>query len=132
MSPKRIRNLTVDEVYVRLTQKGAAFMERLGWSSLTEEPTDEDFLRHIMPWSSGYALHTHIRSRSEPVFFPGPMQSESTALGFRRTFPTVVDRVVAKAQRIVEGRFDLLGLSNLSFGQPINCHLEPISGKETF
>jgi hypothetical protein len=39
--------------------------------------------------------------------------------------------LIARADRICSGRFDLLGLSNLSFGDPIDWSLEPVSGKRT-
>ena len=38
-------------------------------------------------------------------------------------------RIVEQADRICEGKFDLLGFTNLSFGDPIDWHFEPVSGK---
>ena len=37
--------------------------------------------------------------------------------------------IVEQADRICEGKFDLLGFTNLSFGDPIDWHFEPVSGK---
>ncbi len=36
--------------------------------------------------------------------------------------------MLERADRILAGRFDLLGLKDLDFGQPINWHLEPLAG----
>jgi hypothetical protein len=38
-------------------------------------------------------------------------------------------RVLASARQNLDGRFDLLGLRNLTFGAPIDWHLEPTSGR---
>ena len=38
------------------------------------------------------------------------------------------NRIVKRAERLVAGYFDLLGFHNLSFGNPIDWHLEPVAG----
>jgi hypothetical protein len=41
----------------------------------------------------------------------------------------MAQRLIEKADRITSGKFDLLGYRDLSFGDPIDWHLEPTSGK---
>ena len=41
----------------------------------------------------------------------------------------MAQRIIDKAGRITSGKFDLLGYKNLDFGDPIDWHLEPTSGK---
>src|SRR5262249_27245301 len=44
-------------------------------------------------------------------------------------FPAERAAIIHRAERAQGGRFDLLGLRDLSFGLPIDWHLEPCSGK---
>jgi hypothetical protein len=68
---------------------------------------------------------------SRRPFMPLFGARELTASIFRRRFPSECERLLRRADRAVAGRFDLLGLVNLSFGHPIDWHLEPLSGKRT-
>ena len=49
----------------------------------------------------------------------------------RRRFSDECSALIERAQRAAYGKFDLLGLTDLSFGEPIDWHLEPESGKRT-
>lgn len=68
---------------------------------------------------------------SRRPFMPLFGARELTASLFRRRFPAECERLLRRADRAVAGRFDLLGLVDLSFGDPIDWHLEPLSGKRT-
>jgi hypothetical protein len=98
---------------VRAAQKVAAFSERRGWSTLVKLPSDKVF-----------AVATH-----EPTFFASFKNPEQTAAEFKSRWPETAQRLIEKADRIAEGKFDLLGFKNLSFGNPIDWHFEPLSGK---
>src|SRR5262249_21425282 len=50
---------------------------------------------------------------------------------FRRRWPNAEREIIAVADRIGEGTFDLLGLRELKLGDKIDWHLEPLSGKRT-
>jgi len=52
-----------------------------------------------------------------------PIDLEKGEMGLHAT------PIIAKANRMLAGKFDLLGLRDLSFGDPIDWHLEPMSGK---
>ncbi len=41
------------------------------------------------------------------------------------------DAIISRANKIAQGKFDLLGFNNLNFGDPVDWHLEPITGKRT-
>ncbi len=112
------------------------FAERRGWSELVRLPDDEELLGLIDVNSfqsalPAEALLQHFRTRSTPQFFAAFDNKESTFEEMKTRFgPTSRDRVIRRADRIIEGRFDLLGLEDLDFGNPINWHLEPLSGAE--
>jgi heparinase II/III-like protein len=134
---KKIKELRFDELRVRSAQKLAALAERRGWSSLTRLPADAELLdvldrerigREL--WSAQQFLE-QFRSRSAPKFFPGFAAKNATIEQLRTRWPESEREILERANRIVEGQFDLLGFCGLSFGQPIDWQLEPVAGKRT-
>ena len=123
MSLEKLRRASLHELRVRAAQRVAAFSERRGWSDLAKLPSDGVFER------AAPNLLEHFRSRSQPTFFAGFKNSEQTVVTFKSRWPDTAERLIDKANRISEGRFDLLGFRNLSFGDPIDWQFEPISGK---
>ena len=100
------------ELRVRASQRVAAFSERRGWSSLAKLPDqvpDADF--------------------ANERFFPGFKNLKESASQVKLRWPNTAEQIIQQADRICEGKFDLLGLKNLSFGNPIDWHFEPVSGK---
>ncbi|HKR13154.1 MAG TPA: alginate lyase family protein [Pyrinomonadaceae bacterium] len=108
MKLQRLKNASFDELRVRASQKVAAFNERRGWSSLVRLP-------ETVP-------HTDFLNQR---FFKGfhDLDKSVVQLESRRR------EIVQQADRICEGKFDLLGFKDLSFGDPIDWHFEPVSGK---
>ncbi len=110
--------------------------ERHGWSPLTKLPSDEDLLRMLEPErfggslpKSAKALLHNFQKRAEPSFFAGFADRDLTAGELNSRWPKAVSELVERANAIMKGRFDLLGYQDISFGDPIDWHLEPISGK---
>ena len=118
MNLQKLKNASLRELRVRATQKVSAFSERRGWSSLVRLPSD-----------NGFATLEQFRQRSTPTFFASFDEREATTAAFKSRFPATAQRLIDKADRIIEGRFDLLGFKDLSFGNPIDWHFEPVSGK---
>lgn len=65
-------------------------------------------------------------------FFEGAVSGQ-TAILLERRLPEARERIVAAADRacLSSPRFDLLGYRNLSFGVPVDWHLDPVSGRRT-
>jgi hypothetical protein len=133
MDLKKLKNASVKELRVRATQKAAAFSERRGWSPLVKLPTEEEFLSLLRLTKTGAVddLLAYFRSRTEPRLFESVQVPENTAVAFRSRWPDMAQRIIDKANRIIDGKFDLLGFTDLSFGKPIDWHFEPKSGKRT-
>ena len=107
MNLQKLRNASLHELRVRASQRVAAFSERRGWSSLVRLPEtvpDADF--------------------SSERFFRGFQAVDRLAREIKAP-----EKIIEQADRICEGKFDLLGFTNLSFGDPIDWHFEPVSGK---
>ena len=128
----KLRGRTANELRVRGSQLLQAFAERRGWSSQARIPGDAAFFGLIdstllaSPEVSGDSLLQHFRTRTSPRFFAGLYQKQETVKELRDRFDS--SATIESAQRIIAGRFDLLGLKDLDFGAPINWHLEPVSG----
>jgi hypothetical protein len=138
MKPRfaKLQKMSIDEFRVRGSQALAAFAERRGWSSQTRLPNDQVLFGLLEPTrcgtrelrSAGEFLQ-HFQTRKEPQFFAAFDDREGTLARLRQRWPEAEREIIQQANRVSSGRFDLLGLRNLSFGDPIDWQLEPISGK---
>ena len=130
----RLRKTSFAELRVRSSQALAALAERRGWSSLTRLPSDRALCELFNPPVSREDFDRkdfleHFRSRNKHAFFAAFSQPDDLVAELRSRWPEAERQILAQADRIVAGRFDLLGFRDLSFGDPINWHLEPVSGK---
>src|SRR4029077_17375267 len=62
-------------------------------------------------------------------FFAGPSDPRLPAL-MKERLPDSVHGIVAAADRALAKRFDLLGYRDLSFGDPIDWHLDPVAKRQ--
>lgn len=136
----KIKKLRFDEVRVRGEQKLAALAERRGWASLARLPSDAELLAMIdresidRELSLADNLLENFRSRAKPDFFAGLDAANArtaTIDQLRTRWPHASSEIVERADHMIEGQFDILGFRGLSFGEPIDWHLEPTSGKRT-
>ena len=123
MNLEKLRRASLHELRVRAAQRVAAFSERRGWSDLVKLPSDNVFA------GAAHDLLEHFRSRSGPSFFASFNNPSHTAAEFKSRWPETAQQLIEKADRIGEGKFDLLGFKNLSFGNPIDWNFDPVSGK---
>ena len=64
----------------------------------------------------------------ERKFFRGAVE-DGTVPYLEGLEPGLTQRTAQRADAVCEGRFDLLGYRGLSFGRPIDWHLDPLSGR---
>lgn len=141
---KKLRSKSLREIGVRSRQELSKIGERL--FSPKAEINDNALLRRISPASrNGSAEGTaellleRIRAsvtdaESNPrihTFFPALACRDEIVSLMERRFPAERAALIERADRAVDMRFDLLGHEGLSFGKPIDWHLEPVSGKRT-
>ncbi|MDQ3665640.1 MAG: heparinase II/III family protein [Acidobacteriota bacterium] len=131
-----MKGRSLDELRVRSAQALAAYMERRGWSAQARLSPDGAMFEMLDATSikgasvSAESLLEHFRARPSTRFFAAFANQQATIAELRRRFgPGAEEKVVERANRIEKGRFDLLGLRDLYFGEPVDWHLEPISGK---
>ena len=126
---RKLLGMSADELRVRSSQSVAKFLEAKGWSALSELPSDEALARLFTNNAKSVDPLDHFRARTSPAFFASFDQRESLIAELRSRWPRAEAEIVAAADRAVAGNFDLLGFKGLSFGDPIDWHLEPVSGK---
>jgi hypothetical protein len=126
---KKIRKLSAEEIRVRVGQKLSVLGERSNLLSLGKLPTDSQ-LAHLLDLGNKDVVE-HFRTRQVPSFFDSFANRETTTAILKSRFSGSEQAVLEKADEIINGRFDLLGFRQLSFGNPPNWHLEPISKKVT-
>ena len=108
-------------------QKLSAFAEQRGWSSLNSVPSDKLF-QALVKFDSQTFL-AHFRSRTRPNFFPGFDDQEKVVAALRDRWSYREPDFLRRCDEMVEGKFDLLGLKGLDFGNPVDWNFEPVSGK---
>lgn len=126
---QKLRRTSLDELRVRGAQAFAAFAERRSWSSQSRLISDAELGRLLHSSSITADLRQHFQQRTDVPFLSSFENPVETLQEFRRRWPAAEQRISEQADRITSGRFDLLGLKNLTFGDPIDWHLEPVAGK---
>jgi hypothetical protein len=132
---QKLSRISFDELRVRSSQAFTAFVERKNWSRQSKLISDDALLRLFdankfdKRLRSPLDLRDQFRERSGRKFFAGFDDPRATVNELRRRWPDSEKEIVERADRIVEGYFDLLAFRNLSFGMPIDWHLEPLAGK---
>lgn len=140
MQLSKLRGRSLDELSVRGRQELAKFSDRflkLG----SREMSDAQFLREISREPSDLSARdaaTRICNLIQPCaggvnyrFFPSLKDRETIITMMEWQFPEERRLMIERADRAINGKFDLLGLSDISFGSPIDWNLEPVSGKRT-
>ena len=132
---QKLGRMSFAEVRVRSSQHVKKIAERNGWSPSSRWLTDAKLLRRFhrtgdqKQFESVEQLCHEFRSAPRPHFFSAFCEADATTAALRRNWPEAETQIVESANRIVAGKFDLLGWTGLSFGNPINWHLESVSGK---
>ncbi|MBI3652051.1 MAG: alginate lyase family protein [Acidobacteria bacterium] len=142
---KKLRGRSWREIGARGKQEITKLNERLLGHG-TAEMSDAELLREINPFNLhnggegiGALILERIRTSLSPelgegnlpVLLPSLLYREEIASLMFHSFPAAYRAILKSANQAIEGRFNLLGFTDLSFGEPIDWHLEPLSGKRT-
>jgi hypothetical protein len=131
---KKLRGRSLRELGVRGRQELSKVGERwLGTRELSDAGLRREItaaVRNGTATGSAAALLERRRAASHiHSFLPAFKHREAIAQLMAERFSDDRARIIDRAERARHGRFDLLGLRDVSFGQPIDWHLEPRSGK---
>jgi len=132
---KRLKGRGLRELRVRGAQSAHAFVERSGWSSQVRVPGDAAFYRLLdsrqidRTTLSAETFLDHFCAQRQHFFAAFDDVEATDAELHRRASRLDADALKKRAEGVIKGRFDLLGLRDVSFGDPLDWHLEPLSGK---
>lgn len=141
---KKLSGKDIREICLRGRQEIAKFGERvLGFS--TGEMSDEAFYYEVRRQErngSGMGtaqqiaerIQSSVRSEASAAcrpIFPSLSHRREIADLMKSRFAIERQTLLDRARRAASARFDLLGIPDLSFGNPIDWHLEPTTGKRT-
>lgn len=128
---RNLRGRGLDEFRVRGSQALHALAERLDWSGLSKLPTDQALLDLLQGdrISSTEGLLKHFQSQSSAKFFGSFSTKDATLAHLRCHWTQAESEILSRSFSVRSGNFDLLGLHDLSFGQDIDWHLEPLRKK---
>lgn len=134
---KKLKGRSLEEIRTRGGQVLSAYTEQMGLGG--KLPTDIEFY-NLLDRSrfdrktefSSEILFSRFLADGEMNFFPSFVSKEETLKTFRENFgENTSEHFIEKANKIVDGRFDLLGFLNLDFGSPIDWHYEPLADKRS-
>src|SRR5437016_10161593 len=136
MKLDRVLQTSVDEVVVRSRQEASKWLD---WMAAVAAPvTLPERVKPRIGGVPGRAAGTHRRVVAALVdhfwervplrFFEGAARADTTARLIER-IPETRGRIIAAADAICRGRFDLLGYRGLDFGDPVDWRLDPVSGR---
>ncbi len=115
---RRFRATSPEELRERAGQGIARWLERLGAGNTSR--------------AGGDRLEALVTEPDGPVvrgpFFACIDDKGATLGALRAVDPEFETRLCARARRVASGRFDLLAHRDLTFGDPIDWRLEPVSG----
>ena len=125
------------ELWSRGSQMLSALAERQGLLSDSRLPSDDEFYRLINNGlltnsaNSAETLLTNFRNTGVSKFFAAFDDRSATVNTFKTHFENSQQVLIEQADDYVAGRFHFLGNHDLDFGEPIDWHLEPVSGKRS-
>jgi len=123
---ERLRQMRISELAGRSLQEASKRLERMGVAGKRKSRLHAILKK---PRSAGTLLNDF--QKTAPVHFFEGIEGEQFLAIAAKQMPDFQDSVIAVAETVRHKRFDLLGYRGLYFGDPIDWHLDPISGKRS-
>lgn len=126
--PRVFRLRSPAELQDRGRQRLSAWLERFSRSPDVREASDASFDAVLVPAVRGGAERLFRSFQGVPrqrVFFAFEAPARAAELVQTR-YPEAASRIVARARRAVADQFDIFGHEGLSYGRPIDWHLDPL------
>jgi hypothetical protein len=126
----RLRGRSLPELRDRMARQALILTERFGLIPSSREPVARRFAKLLEP-----SIDESTESLAGDVILgcrsvvPGLAAPAQAAAAVAAGWPTDAAAIVARAERIVAGRIDLLGYEGLDFGSPPDWQLDPLLGR---
>jgi len=126
-SLERLRKITLAEVACRSRQGASKLIDRVRPAPIRWQTPDEFFRREAPAMAAADAVEG-FRSAAADRFFAGATEPDVVAVLDARS-PEIRRGLATAADAICRRRFDLLGHRDLSFGDPVDWHFDPIANR---
>src|SRR2546426_8910634 len=113
----RVVHMGIPELACRGRQEASKWLERIGVAGRAASPPED-----------AATLLEQFRCAGPARFFDGATHVETPRL-ITQNVPAYRDETVAVADAVYQRHFDLLGHRGLTFGDPVDWHLDPIAGR---
>lgn len=130
---RKIRGRSWAEIRARSGQALSVYAEQVGLSG--KLPSDTEFQNLIetdnfdKPIVTGADLLQRFYDHAEYSFFPSFRQGEDIFEVYHKRFGGPETRqMLERADKLADGKFDLLGFEGLDFGRDVDWHFEPVNG----
>jgi Heparinase II/III-like protein/Heparinase II/III N-terminus len=114
MRLRRLARMRVSELAGRSRQEALKRLERAGWATLPAPRLEVS----LADWQAA----------APGRFFQGAASAAAPSLVAAR-WPAACESITRATEQVCRKRFDLLGYRDLSFGDPVDWHLDPVSGR---
>ncbi|MBI3793082.1 MAG: alginate lyase family protein, partial [Gemmatimonadetes bacterium] len=131
---RRLRGRSAAELRDRAAQAARVLAERAGFGADAGVPTLAEALDELRdatgrPFASIEAAHQALSGSGAHWLVPAFVDRAGTLAAIDALDPEARARILRAAERFASGRFDLLGYEALSWGTPIDWHLDPVAGR---
>jgi hypothetical protein len=126
---KKIKGRSFKEIRTRGGQAISARAEQIGLSGKLPSDTELFSLVDGADDITIDDLFDRFYEDAQFNFFPAFRQKEQVLEIFENQFGESAELFIERAEKIVNGKFDLLGYENLNFGKKVNWHYEPLADK---
>jgi uncharacterized heparinase superfamily protein len=124
---RRVRDMRFAEMAYRGFQEASKWLERVAPVELPEDPA-ELLLRHAPDLADANTALRILREIAPQRFFAGVVHPGTREAVGART-PAHPEAVLAAADALLKGQFNLLGYRTLWFGDPVDWHLDPLRAR---
>jgi uncharacterized heparinase superfamily protein len=119
----RLRRMTLAEIAYRGRQEAAKWIDRIAPTEPETDPRSSLSRWQDKLLEGSAVVQQFIRTRASSLVGP------ETPDEILKRWPDHARKVIAAADQICSGRFSLLGYEGLSFGDPVDWHLDPVAGQ---
>lgn len=131
---KKLKGRSWSEIRERSGQALSVYGEQIGFGARVPSDGELQGILNKSVFGKGRIGAEIIRDRFFEIgrdrFFPTFGDLDETAGLFRTYFKGApIASILERAERVVDGKFDLLGYLSLEFGDPIDWHFEPLQRK---
>ena len=129
----KLSNMGFGEVRARLQQEFVKLTDRC-FIARAGEMSDEALYREFVEQArngSGEGTAEMLKDRlckEDGAFLPSFNDRRGVVEMMNRRYRSERDAILTSAEKAIQGKFDLLGYTDLDFGKPVDWHLNPLTG----